>query len=501
MKTYSDSDYYGFHMPGHKRILESFGNPFQLDITEIQGFDDLHHPQAGGVLAEAQERAAAVYGSQETHFLVNGSTGGILSAVLGCTCPGGSILVSRNSHRSVYHGIALHNLRAVYVYPQQEPNLWINGSILPEDVENALERKPDIQAVLITSPTYDGICSDLEEIGRIAHRRGIPLIVDQAHGAHFPFHPYFPQDALSQGADVVIHSVHKTLPSLTQTALLHINGTLADRERIRSYLSVFQTSSPSYVLMASLDSCMDFLEAQGKEAFERQVLLLKQFHRDCRELKKLRVMDERIRDGRRVWDVDLSKLLCSARETCWTGLQLGELLRREYHLEMEMNTCTYSLGISSVADTKEGFQRLQRALFQLDERAAEGDQTWEKEMKEEAAKGKNRVLEEGRTAAGGKVEERRRVLERIGQQGLPRLEAAVSIGEAEYCGKEWIPIREAKGRTAGSFIYVYPPGIPLAAPGERITEDVLECISWWNMCGLEIQGLGQNGTVGVLKEA
>jgi arginine decarboxylase len=470
LKTYRDSDYYGFHMPGHKRLLGNFENPFSTDITEIEGFDDLHHPQTGGVLTKAQEQAAAVYGSQETHFLVNGSTGGILSAILGCTCPGGSILVSRNCHRSVYHGIALHNLRAVYVYPQQDTKLWINGSILPEDVENALENFPDIQAVLITSPTYDGICSDLEEIGRIVHRKKIPLLVDQAHGAHFPFHPYFPRDAVSQGADVVIHSVHKTLPSLTQTALLHINGSLADRERIRKYLSVFQTSSPSYVLMASLDSCMDFLETRGKDAFERQTALLRQFHGECKKLKKLRVMDEGIRDGRQVWDVDLSKLLCSVRETCWTGMQLGELLRRDYHLEMEMNTCTYSLGISSVADTKEGFHRLQTALFELDERAQE--KAWEHEEEREGAI----------------------------QESLPRLKAAVSIGEAEFCQKEWISVEEAVGRIAASFIYVYPPGIPLAAPGERITEEVGMRISLWKLYGLEVQGLEANGKIGVLKD-
>lgn len=465
LKAYSKSDYYAFHMPGHKRQIGDFENPFAIDITEIDGFDDLHHPQTGGVLVQAQERAAALYASQETHFLVNGSTAGILSAILGCTDRGGTILVSRNCHRSVYHGIALNSLNAIYIYPQREPDMWINGSILPEDVDRALKEHPDIQAVVLTSPTYDGICSDLEKIGEITHKKGIPLLVDQAHGAHFPFHSYFPQDAVSQGADVVIHSVHKTLPSLTQTALLHINGNLADRDRIRYYLSVFQTSSPSYILMASLDNCMEYLETRGKEDFERYAGLLKEFHQECQSLRKLKVIDKRIQDGRRIWDMDLSRLLCSSRDTGWTGKQLGEMLLKEYHIQMEMNTCTYSLGISSVADTREGFDRLKEALFQLDRRAEE--------------KPDKKGLREAFV--------------------LPRLQTAVSIETACFWQKEQISREKALGRIAGVFLYLYPPGIPLTAPGEVITEAVLDCISFWEECGMEIQGLGTDGCIGVLK--
>ncbi|MCI8416998.1 MAG: aminotransferase class I/II-fold pyridoxal phosphate-dependent enzyme [Lachnospiraceae bacterium] len=477
LKHYDKSDYYGFHMPGHKRKLELFDNPFRIDITEIEGFDDLHHPQAHGVLVRAQERAAMLYGSQETHFLVNGSTAGILSAVLGCTSPGGSILISRNCHRSVYHGIALQNLRALYVYPQQEPNMWINGSILPEDVDTMLNKHPDIQAVLITSPTYDGICSDLEEIGRITHKRGIPLLVDQAHGAHFPFHAYFPADGICQGADVVIHSVHKTLPSLTQTALLHLNGNLVDRDKIRNYLSVFQTSSPSYVLMASLDSCMEFLQVHGQEAFDRQVTLLKEFHRECEDLQRIKVMNDQIRDGRLVWDVDVSRLLCWAKDTCWTGVELGERLREDYHLQMEMSTCTYTLGISSVSDTKEGFCRLKEALFQLDKRAEKGEVS-------RLEKAGSKIL------SGVSVD---------GPSWLPRLQASISIGKAFHRQKEIVSEKEALGRTAGAFVYVYPPGIPLVAPGEILTEEVLEYLSYWRSYGMEIQGIHEDGKICVLK--
>lgn len=223
LKNYSDSDYYAFHMPGHKRNLDLMDgtSPYRIDITEIDGFDDLHH--AEGILKEAQERAAEVYHADETHFLVNGSTVGILSAILGTTEKGDSILVARNCHKSVYHAIYLNELDPVYLYPKFDTELGLSTEIDAEDVQKALEEHPKIRAVMIVSPTYDGVVSDIEKIAEIVHEAGCLLIVDEAHGAHFGFDPYFPESANMYGADLVINSLHKTLPALTQTALLHVN--------------------------------------------------------------------------------------------------------------------------------------------------------------------------------------------------------------------------------------------------------------------------------------
>ena len=466
LSKYSQSDYYGFHMPGHKRVLGECGNPYEIDITEIDGFDDLHHPEENGILNRAQERAARLYGSEETHFLINGSTAGILSAISACTRRGGRILAARDCHRSVYHGIALQNLDVTYIYPQLVPKLGINGSILPEDVEKVLEKYPDVQAVVLTSPTYDGICSDVKRISEIAHGKKIPVIVDQAHGAHFPFHEKFPQDAIRLGADVVIHSVHKTLPSLTQTALLHVNGNLVDRERLRMFLGVYQTSSPSYILMASIDQCMEFLETRGKEPFDRQLDLLEQFYEECVGLKRLILMNESVRDGRTVWDMDVSKLLCFTIGTSWSGKQLGKYLLEKFHIQMEMNTCSYSLGISTVADTKEGFERLREALYSLD-----------LQLRDDIV----RTQEYSSTR-------------------LPRPVAGCSIGIALDLPKEQVERSECLGRMAGSFVYLYPPGIPLLAPGEVITEEVLDRMAFWDARGMEIHGLGEQGTVCVLRD-
>ena len=242
---YSQTDYYGFHMPGHKRnkALMNCSLPYELDITEIDGFDDLHH--AKEILKEAQERAAQLYHADETCYLINGSTAGILSAVLGCTSKGDRILVARNCHKSVYHAVYMNELEPVYLYPQFYAEIELNGPIDSESVRQALKQYEDIKAVVITSPTYDGVLSDVKAIAKVVHEKGIPLIVDEAHGAHFGLHPYFPDNSKKKGADVVIHSLHKTLPALTQPALIHMNGKLIDKRRTQQFLNMVKRSSTS----------------------------------------------------------------------------------------------------------------------------------------------------------------------------------------------------------------------------------------------------------------
>ena len=213
------SDIYPFHMPGHKRAFLPFANPYAIDITEIEGFDNLHH--ATGILQEAQQKAADLYGAKKTYYLVNGSTCGLLAAISAAVPRGGKILVARNCHKAVYHAMYLRQLVPVYLYPE-DTAYGIQGQVTPQMVRKQLEQTPDIRAVVITSPTYDGVVSDVQNIADIVHAYGIPLIVDEAHGAHFGFSPEFPENATRLGADAVIMSVHKTLPAFTQTALLHL---------------------------------------------------------------------------------------------------------------------------------------------------------------------------------------------------------------------------------------------------------------------------------------
>ena len=519
LAAYGASDFYAFHMPGHKRLMGEFENPFQIDITEIDGFDDLHHPENDGVLTEAQRRAAQVFGAGETHFLVNGSTAGILSAISGCTKYGGTLLMARNCHRSAYHGAELRGAKTVYLYPQYIPELGINGAILPEDVENALQKpiiekkqqadgktekdsggdreknriQTDIQAVMIVSPTYDGVCSDVRRIAGICHRYGVPLIVDQAHGAHFPFSKYFPEDAVSAGADVVIQSVHKTLPAMTQTALLHVQGEIANRERIRKFLSIYQSSSPSYVLMASIDACVDLIERDGEELFAKHVRELKNFRESCRELKWLYLagldsekdgiwqLEAKLAEFGQTADFDRSKLLISARRANLagaglTGEELSRILRERYHIQMEMSGPDYVVGIAGIADSEEGFGRLEEALHELDQ-----------DMDEKIPVGVN---------TADKVSAK--------SNALPRLKAVLTIGEAAEAEGACRPLAACEGAVADNYVYLYPPGIPVLAPGERMTEELLKCIEEWLEAGYEVHGLEYDGDgipkLGIVKE-
>ena len=221
---YAGSDYYPFHMPGHKRNINEGVCPYAYDITEIEGFDNLHEPM--GILRLAMEEAAAFYESDKTYFLVNGSTCGLLSAICALTAKEDKVLVARNCHKAVYNALFLHELMPVYIYPEYIEAWGISGGISPYKLAYLLEEHKEIRVVVITSPTYEGVVSDIEKIAAIVHEKQRILIVDEAHGAHFGMHGELPRPALSKGADVVIQSLHKTLPALTQTALLHVKAIL-----------------------------------------------------------------------------------------------------------------------------------------------------------------------------------------------------------------------------------------------------------------------------------
>ena len=480
LAAYARSDMYPFHMPGHKRrtgpeesfmnsCTDSFTNPFAVDITEIEGFDNLHHPE--GILKDSMKWAADVYGADQTYYMINGSTGGILAAVCGSVPRGGRILVSRNCHKSVYHGICLNQLKTSYVYPQEIEGLGIQGGITAEDVDRMLNRYMDTQAVLIVCPTYDGIVSDIEAIARIVHRAGLPLIVDEAHGAHFRYDAMFPVSALDLGADVVIQSVHKTLPSLTQTALLHIKcnrpdgGCYADRERIDRYIHMVQSSSPSYVLMASIENSIYQMEQTDTAPYGKQ---LHKLRRRLGQMRHLRLADTGLIGQAGIRDLDISKIVVSTRGTClypaedgltgFTGAQLDDILRREYHLEMEMCGADYVTAITTVMDSGEGLERLGDALTRIDTQL---------------------------TDAGYKPDGRSGNQKSVYSM---RCDTAMSMGEAMEENMASVGLEDSAGCISGEFVYIYPPGIPIVAPGEWISRPILEVILEYRDKGLPVQG-------------
>lgn len=326
LKELQISGCYPYHMPGHKRNMENFPMKecYGIDITEIDGFDDLHNPE--GILRDVMDRAAGLFGA-ETYLLVNGSTGGILSAVSAAVRRGDTLLMARNCHKAAYHAVYLNGCRTRYIYPSFLETYGICGSISPESVEKELKGYLEIQAVFLTSPTYDGIVSDVKTIVKMAHLHRIPVIVDEAHGAHFSLDTRFPEDAVSCGADIVIHSIHKTLPALTQTALLHVQGELVDRERLRRFLKIYQTSSPSYILMSGIEQCISILETDREalcsQFFERNEV----FEQKIDKLRHLRIFPAKSEccTGSTVFDFDPGKKIISTRGTSQTGRGLYHL--------------------------------------------------------------------------------------------------------------------------------------------------------------------------------
>lgn len=466
LAEYGHSDFYPFHMPGHKRqfkesFSKKFTNPFSIDITEIDGFDNLHNPQ--GILKESMDRASAIYKSDKTYYLVNGSSCGILSAISGTVSRGGTILMSRNCHKSAFHGVFLNDLKAEYIYPQLIGEFCLQGGILPEDMEEMLKNHPEAEAVLVVSPTYDGIVSDIRKLADITHKFNLLLIVDEAHGAHFSFgkETGFPVSAIELGADIVIQSLHKTLPSLTQTAVMHVKGSYVDLDRLDRYVHIYQTSSPSYVLMASIDNCIGFMAEQGQECmkeFNKKIMGLRE---ELKSLSYLKVLDEQVKGTAGVYDVDLSKLIISTRNSNLTGAQLDQKLREVYHLEMEMCGPDYVTAILTLADTKEGYRRLLQALSEIDAKA--GDKS-------------------------GQILVR---LDRSGGYGDQpvRPEIRTTIAKGMNLHRKKIHLEDALGQVSAEFVYIYPPGIPIVAPGEVLKRELIDLIVSYKKMGLPVQGL------------
>lgn len=454
LATYGESDFYPFHMPGHKRRMGIMEPSFRRDITEIHGFDNLHHSQ--GIIKSAQEKAANLYGAQETKFLINGSTAGILSAIFGCTSQGGKILMARNCHHSVYHAVYLRRLHPIYVYPEMEENFGINGGICPDQIKEILEREK-VEAVILTSPTYEGVVSDIGKIAEIVHKQGIPLIIDEAHGAHFKFHSYFPISSLDCGADIVIQSLHKTLPSFTQTALLHLNGRFGDRERIKWYLKVFQTSSPSYLFMGGIDQCVNLLEREGNQLFERYVTQLEELREQLSGNHNISLgLGKHLIGSQGIYDVDLSKLILSVRGRNMTGEALGNIFRKNYHLEMELYAWDYCLAMTSIGDDREGYERLIKAVREMDSMP---------ELKQDCFVDK--LI--GRAWDGGQL--------------------AMLPGETEERARRSVLLEESEGLISAEYIYLYPPGIPFLVPGEIITNNILKILLKYKEKGFRIEGL------------
>ena len=446
LSNYSQSGAYPMHMPGHKRnpAFLKMPNPVSVDITEIHGFDNLH--AAEGILKAAMERAAVLWGARKSHFLVNGSSSGILAALSALLPVGGTVAMDRSAHKSAYHVLELRSLTPRYLGRPVDGETGVLGSLNPAEVERVLSAHPEARAVFLTSPTYEGVVSDIRAIADVVHAHDALLIVDEAHGAHLGFSPAFPKSAVTEGADVVIQSLHKTLPTFTQSAILHICSDRVDAEKIAKFLSYYQTTSPSYLLMAGMDECVTLLREQGSALFAAYEARLNRFREDVAELSHIRLLSG---DSPVVWGFDIGKLYFSLKDTTLTGEEFGQILRSEFAIECEMTTADGCLCMTSIADTDEGFDRLAKAVIAIDRRL---------------------------TAATHRA-----------VAALPTLpEAVYTPAEVAERSMETINLSDAVGRIAGEFVWAYPPDIPILVPGERIDGGLIDAFTALQESGVRL---------------
>lgn len=456
LAEFSDTDRVPMHMPGHKQnagcapFLEALGAKY--DITEIPGFDDLYEPQ--GVLKDAMERAARLWKSQNTFFLVNGSTGGVLSAVRAAAEVSGSgrLIMARNCHKSVYNAAGLCGLEPVYIVPSTVAGFGFSGSISPKNIELSVRDNPGAP-VILTSPTYEGVISSISEIAIVCHMYGSPLIVDEAHGAHLDLSSCFTGGAVRGGADIVIQSLHKTMTGLTQAALLHLNSEIISPDDILQELSVFQTSSPSYPLMASIDGTVDLVEQRGAELFKAWNQRMDRFDRRVSALQSLRIPGHSelfdcqssrktpgyIRRGLgcgEVYNYDRSKILISCESTDTTGVELMNQFRERFGIYCEMAAGGYAVAMTGVLDKDEYIDRLASAVCALDD-------------------------ETQRTAPRLP----------LSQVSIPPRRMSVSSALSEP--NRSLSLRDVRGKIAAEYVWAYPPGVPLVVPGEELTDELL----------------------------
>jgi lysine decarboxylase len=458
---YSKENIAYFHMPGHKG-----GNAFKkvgfeafdadllsMDVTEVSGIDNLHCPEAA--IKEAQELAAQAFGAQHTFFLVNGTTCGIYSMILAAANPGDKIIIPRNCHKSVTGAVILGRLQPIYINPELDSKFNFASGISPAAVQKAIQENRDAKAVVITSPTYYGVCSDLEQIARIAHENNMLLLVDEAHGAHFGFHGGLPKTALKCGADMVAQSTHKTLPSMTQSSMLHVRSNKVDVDRLKLFLQLTQSTSPSHILLASLDSARYIMQQKGEELLNDVIYWCNWLRNEVNSNENLRCLSKADIGRAGIFDIDSTRITVNFAKSGLSGTKADELLRSRFKLQVEMADLSNIVAICTVGDSIDSIRKL-----------ANGIKTLAQDSIGYNNDGESQEIEAFKNIPEMKL--------------LP--------WEAVYQAKEEVPIENSLGRICGEMIIPYPPGIPIIMPGEIISRDIIDYSLECRSKGIKING-------------
>ncbi len=472
-------------MPGHKLAKgipqELTQNLLQLDVTEVEGTDNLHYPE--GIIKQAEELAAKAFGADKTFFLVNGSTCGIQAAIMSVCARGQKIIIGRDSHKSVVSGLILSGAEPIYVYPEYNCEFGITAAISAKSIEKSLRENPDAAAVLITRPNYYGICSDIEEISSIVHSFNKLLIVDEAHGAHLAFNSQLPPSALQHGADICIQSAHKTLPAVTQGAYLHVKGSRVDLDRLKFNLTMLQTSSPSYIIMSYLDIARELMVTEGEARLDALIDNVEWFKHEIENYHTYKVLSNKhIGNLGAKASHDPTRLVINVSKLGINGYCAEKILREKFKTQVEMADNQNLVFITTIADNNGTFSRLLEAMKGLAEVNFQADFATNYHQPG--------ITKNVSTYPGDILHTEKSICKELSMKKLPY--------EAYAAQKEEILLQESKGRICAGIVTPYPPGIPILYPGEIIEQYQIQYITAIIEAGGKVNGIDDNKSIRVI---
>ncbi|WP_297633334.1 aminotransferase class I/II-fold pyridoxal phosphate-dependent enzyme [uncultured Clostridium sp.] len=444
LKWYKNQRIVPFDVPGHKqgrgnKELQQFlgEDCLSVDVNSMKPLDNLCHPTS--VIKEAEELAAKAFGADNAFFMVNGTTSAVQAMIMSVCKEGDKIIMPRNVHRSAINSLILIGANPIYINPGIHGKLGISLGMSLKDIEKAIKENPDAKAVFVNNPTYYGICSDLKEIVKLAHRHGMYVLADEAHGTHFYFDERLPVSAMEAGADMAAVSIHKTGGSLTQSSMLLMKNNRVNPHYVRTIINLTQTTSGSYLLLSSLDIARRNLALHGKEIFEEVVSIAEYARTEINKIEGYYAFSKEIVNGDNIYDFDVTKLTVNTLDIGLAGIEAYDILRDDYGIQIELGDIGNILSIISVGDTRYNIERLVSALS---------------EIKRIHTKDKKGIFDH--------------------EYINPIVKK--SPKEAFYAIKESIDLEKCEGRISGEFVMCYPPGIPILAPGELITKESIECI-------------------------
>lgn len=456
---YVNNDTIPFHVPGHKkgqgmvsRFKDFIGtNVMSIDVTVFKQVDSLHNPT--GAIKEAQELAADANNADDTFFCVHGTSGAIQAMIMSVVGVGDKIIVPRNVHKSVTTGIILSGAMPVYMQPEIDSSVGVALNVTPETVRITLEENKDAKAVLIINPTYYGVATDIEMIADIVHSYGIPLIVDEAHGPHLHFNNRLPISAMDAGADICAQSTHKIIGSLTQSSMLHVRKGFVDVNRVKTVINLLHTTSPSYILLASLDAARMQMATEGKELLDKVIDLANYARVEINNIDGLFCFGQEVISKEGAYDFDPTKITITCKDLGISGYQLERILAEKYFIQPEMSDLYNILCVFSIGDTKEKIDALLKALKEISKTCSVND------------------------------------INRIDIMDVPKIPIRMlSPRDAFNSHRVSIALEESVGEISGEFLMAYPPGIPILCPGEIISDEIVEYIKALKDAKLDVQG-------------